>query len=160
MPEPTHHSPLHDHRPPTASGQPRRLVLCFDGTGNQYMGTEEDTNIVKIYEALERHKPGQYAYYQRELTPYRIELRRLTLLENSWNWNFDLRYWLIEIFRRREPLEQIQSANERPLRPGYRRVFLKASCRGLQVYHAILFHRRPHLYLRFLTGRIHGTISR
>lgn len=33
------------------------------------MGTEEDTNIVKIYEALERHKPGQYAYYQRELTP-------------------------------------------------------------------------------------------
>ena len=124
------------------------------------MGTEEDTNIVKIYEALERHKPGQYAYYQRELTPYRIELRRLTLLENSWNWNFDLRYWLIEIFRRREPLEQIQSANERPLRPGYRRVFLKASCRGLQVYHAILFHRRPHLYLRLLTGRIHGTISR
>ncbi|KAL4813604.1 hypothetical protein BDW67DRAFT_177737 [Aspergillus spinulosporus] len=44
--------------------QPRRLVLCFDGTGNQYMGTEEDTNIVKIYESLERHKPGQYAYYQ------------------------------------------------------------------------------------------------
>ncbi|KAL4929097.1 uncharacterized protein BDV17DRAFT_281650 [Aspergillus undulatus] len=44
--------------------QPRRLILCFDGTGNQYMGTEEDTNIVKIYEALERHIPGQYAYYQ------------------------------------------------------------------------------------------------
>lgn len=53
--------------PASAPGeQPRRLVLCFDGTGNQYMGTEEDTNIVKIYEMLERHIPGQYAYYQRE----------------------------------------------------------------------------------------------
>lgn len=29
------------------------------------MGTEEDTNIVKIYESLERHQPGQFAYYQR-----------------------------------------------------------------------------------------------
>jgi uncharacterized protein (DUF2235 family) len=53
---------------PAPSGQPRRLVLCFDGTGNQYQGTEEDTNIVKIYEMLERHIPGQYHYYQRERT--------------------------------------------------------------------------------------------
>jgi uncharacterized protein (DUF2235 family) len=69
MPPPPHNGPFggpesaHDSVP-----QPRRLVLCFDGTGNQYMGTEEDTNIVKIYESLERHKPGQYAYYQRKLT--------------------------------------------------------------------------------------------
>lgn len=46
--------------------QPRRLVLCFDGTGNQYQGSEGDTNIVKIYEMLERHIPGQYTYYQRK----------------------------------------------------------------------------------------------
>ncbi|KAL4804311.1 hypothetical protein BDV18DRAFT_142933 [Aspergillus unguis] len=62
---PPHHSHLlGDYPVPTSAGQPRRLVLCFDGTGNQYMGTEEDTNIVKIYESLERHQPGQYAYYQ------------------------------------------------------------------------------------------------
>ncbi|KAA8651229.1 hypothetical protein EYZ11_007815 [Aspergillus tanneri] len=58
-------NPFNDHEPaPIPSGQPRRLVLCFDGTGNQYQGTEGDTNIVKIYEMLERHIPGQYAYYQ------------------------------------------------------------------------------------------------
>lgn len=44
---------------------PRRLVLCFDGTGNKFHGTEEDTNIVKIYEMLEKNTPGQYHYYQR-----------------------------------------------------------------------------------------------
>ncbi|KAL4743960.1 hypothetical protein BDV11DRAFT_176557 [Aspergillus similis] len=65
MPFPTHSGPFGGPEPAHASmPQPRRLVLCFDGTGNQYMGTEEDTNIVKIYESLERHKPGQYAYYQ------------------------------------------------------------------------------------------------
>jgi len=42
-----------------------KLVLCFDGTGNQYLGTEEDTNIVKIYEMLDRNTDDQYHYYQR-----------------------------------------------------------------------------------------------
>ncbi|KAL4885594.1 hypothetical protein BJY04DRAFT_136365 [Aspergillus karnatakaensis] len=65
MPEEPHANPLKEPEPTSQpSGQPRRLVLCFDGTGNQYMGTEEDTNIVKIYQMLERHIPGQYAYYQ------------------------------------------------------------------------------------------------
>ena len=44
---------------------PRRLVLCFDGTSNQFQGNEADTNIVKIYQMLERHTPGQFHYYQR-----------------------------------------------------------------------------------------------
>lgn len=45
---------------------PRRLVLCFDGTGNRFIGTEEDTNIVKIYQMLQRHTDDQFHYYQRE----------------------------------------------------------------------------------------------
>jgi uncharacterized protein (DUF2235 family) len=50
--------------PASVSG-PRRIVLCFDGTGNRFQGNESDTNIVKIYQMLERHSPGQFHYYQR-----------------------------------------------------------------------------------------------
>lgn len=46
--------------------KPKRLVLCFDGTGNKFLGNEADTNIVKIYQRLDRHDPDQYHYYQRE----------------------------------------------------------------------------------------------
>ena len=46
---------------------PRRIILCFDGTGNSFQGNESDTNIVKIYQMLDRHKEGQFHYYQREL---------------------------------------------------------------------------------------------
>jgi Uncharacterized alpha/beta hydrolase domain (DUF2235) len=38
----------------------RRLILCFDGTGNSFQGTNSDTNIVKLYKRLERHTPGQF----------------------------------------------------------------------------------------------------
>ena len=51
--------------PPKTSSDPRRLVLCFDGTGNKFNGDESDTNIVKIYKMLERDTPNQYHYYQR-----------------------------------------------------------------------------------------------
>lgn len=50
--------------PPDGSG--RRLVLCFDGTGNRYNGNESDTNVVKIYEMLDRRDKRQYHYYQRK----------------------------------------------------------------------------------------------
>lgn len=50
------------------SSEPRRIILCFDGTGNSFQGNESDTNIVKIYQMLDRHKEGQFHYYQRELT--------------------------------------------------------------------------------------------
>lgn len=43
---------------------PRKLVLCFDGTGNQFMGNTSDTNIVKLYDKLDRKNPNQYHYYQ------------------------------------------------------------------------------------------------
>ena len=61
---------------------PKRLVLCFDGTGvntyccttdhadshsgNKFLGNESDTNIVKIYQMLDRKSPDQYHYYQRK----------------------------------------------------------------------------------------------
>lgn len=43
----------------------RRLVLCFDGTGNKFQANESDTNIVKIYQMLQKNESGQYHYYQR-----------------------------------------------------------------------------------------------
>lgn len=51
-----------------SSSSPRRIVLCFDGTGNSFQGNESDTNIVKIYQMLDRHREGQFHYYQREFT--------------------------------------------------------------------------------------------
>jgi len=48
------------------SSTPKRLVLCFDGTGNKFSGNESDTNIVKIYEMLDRTDKDQYHYYQRK----------------------------------------------------------------------------------------------
>ncbi|KAL4778666.1 hypothetical protein BJX76DRAFT_352428 [Aspergillus varians] len=44
--------------------QKGRLVLCFDGTGNKFCANESDTNVVKIYEALDRKESNQYHYYQ------------------------------------------------------------------------------------------------
>ncbi|PGH23674.1 hypothetical protein AJ80_02280 [Polytolypa hystricis UAMH7299] len=47
---------------------PRRLVLCFDGTGNQFQANESDTNVVKIFDMLDRFDKNQFHYYQRQLT--------------------------------------------------------------------------------------------
>ena len=43
-----------------------KLILCFDGTGNQYSGDTSDTNVVKLYQKFDREAPYQYHYYQRE----------------------------------------------------------------------------------------------
>lgn len=45
-----------------------KLVLCFDGTGNQYSANTSDTNIVKLYQKFDREVPNQYHYYQRKST--------------------------------------------------------------------------------------------
>ncbi|KAI9671611.1 MAG: hypothetical protein M1829_004616 [Trizodia sp. TS-e1964] len=55
--------------PEPASSQ-SRLVLCFDGTGNKFQGTPSDTNIVKIYQMLDRNNPNQYHYYQPGIGTY------------------------------------------------------------------------------------------
>lgn len=49
------------------SDGPRRLVLCFDGTGNHFQANESDTNVVKIYDMLDRFDKNQFHYYQRQL---------------------------------------------------------------------------------------------
>ncbi len=55
----------------TARGRdrgPRKLILCFDGTGNKFHGDESDSNILKIFRMLDRTAGDQYHYYQREST--------------------------------------------------------------------------------------------
>ena len=45
----------------------RKIVLCFDGTGNKFHGDDSDSNILKIFRMLDRtasdqcrssHEPG------------------------------------------------------------------------------------------------------
>lgn len=43
--------------------EPRTLVLCFDGTGNSF--SDEITNVVRLFSALEKRKrEQQLCYYQ------------------------------------------------------------------------------------------------
>lgn len=32
----------------------RKLILCFDGTGNKFHGDDSDSNILKIFRMLDR----------------------------------------------------------------------------------------------------------
>ncbi|MCJ1387117.1 hypothetical protein MMC17_010246 [Xylographa soralifera] len=50
----------------------RRLILCFDGTGNTFAGNTGDTNIVKLYDKFKRDDPNQYHYYQTGIGTYDI----------------------------------------------------------------------------------------
>ncbi|KAI0911395.1 hypothetical protein F4823DRAFT_586321 [Ustulina deusta] len=52
--------------------EPRKLVLCFDGTGNTFSGSNADTNVVKILNKLDRHAPHQFHYYQTGIGTYDI----------------------------------------------------------------------------------------
>ncbi|WXC54281.1 hypothetical protein SNK03_000285 [Fusarium graminearum] len=45
-------------------GEHVKLILCFDGTGNTFSGTNADTNVVKILRKLDRNNNKQYHYYQ------------------------------------------------------------------------------------------------
>lgn len=45
---------------------PNRLILCFDGTGNNFQGNTSDTNIVKLLEMFDRSTAHQMHYYQRK----------------------------------------------------------------------------------------------
>ncbi len=66
--------------------EPRKLVLCFDGTGNTFSGSNADTNVVKILNKLDRHAPHQFHYYQSESKPYN-NLRLTTYRVDSWDWH-------------------------------------------------------------------------
>ena len=37
----------------------RKLVLCFDGTGNKFRGDDSDSNILKIFRMLDRNANDQ-----------------------------------------------------------------------------------------------------
>lgn len=52
--------------PPQPKRVPNKLILCFDGTGNTFSGSNADTNVVKLLNKLDRNAPGQYHYYQSE----------------------------------------------------------------------------------------------
>jgi uncharacterized protein (DUF2235 family) len=59
---------------PQVDGQPRhqrkKFVLCFDGTGNKFSGTDSDSNILKIYRMLDRNDSSQFHYYQPGIGTY------------------------------------------------------------------------------------------
>ncbi|KAF2099020.1 hypothetical protein NA57DRAFT_38919 [Rhizodiscina lignyota] len=48
----------------------RKFILCFDGTGNKFHGTDADSNILKIYRMLDRNDPSQFHYYQPGIGTY------------------------------------------------------------------------------------------
>ena len=50
----------------------KRLVLCFDGTGNSYTGTSLDTNVIKLYKKLDKTHSDQYHYYQRLISVFSL----------------------------------------------------------------------------------------
>ena len=52
------------------SRTPKTFVLCFDGTGNKFSGTDADSNILKIYRMLDRGTGDQFHYYQPGIGTY------------------------------------------------------------------------------------------
>ncbi|KAK3900042.1 hypothetical protein C8A05DRAFT_17603 [Staphylotrichum tortipilum] len=62
-----------ENEPPRAAclhGRPRKIVLCFDGTGNKFHGDDSDSNILKIFRMLDRTASDQYHYYQPGIGTY------------------------------------------------------------------------------------------
>jgi hypothetical protein len=49
---------------PRSTHARKKFVLCFDGTGNKFSGTDSDSNILKIYRMLDRNGDDQFHYYQ------------------------------------------------------------------------------------------------
>jgi len=48
----------------------KKFVLCFDGTGNKFSGSDSDSNILKIYRMLDRSDDSQFHYYQPGIGTY------------------------------------------------------------------------------------------
>ncbi|KAI8309150.1 hypothetical protein K4K59_009397 [Colletotrichum sp. SAR11_240] len=53
----------------------RNLLLFFDGTGNEFSGTEKDTNVVKLLSMLDRNHADQFHYYQTGIGTYQVNER-------------------------------------------------------------------------------------
>jgi uncharacterized protein (DUF2235 family) len=54
----------------------KKFVLCFDGTGNKFSGTEADSNILKIYRMLDRNGDDQFHYCKCTLQGFMINTHR------------------------------------------------------------------------------------
>ncbi|KAI0109356.1 hypothetical protein F4776DRAFT_643546 [Hypoxylon sp. NC0597] len=67
---------------------PRKLVLCFDGTGNKFRGDDSDSNILKIFRCLDREAGDQYHYYQPGIGTYVVSnsLSHTTLRARIRSW--------------------------------------------------------------------------
>lgn len=50
--------------------KPKTFVLCFDGTGNKFSGTDSDSNILKVYRMLDRSQSDVFTYYQPGIGTY------------------------------------------------------------------------------------------
>ncbi|ROT36142.1 hypothetical protein SODALDRAFT_283328 [Sodiomyces alkalinus F11] len=61
--------------------EPKKLILCFDGTGNAFTGSNADTNVVKLLQKLDRNAPNQYHYYQTGIGTYDVNE---TSVNKSW----------------------------------------------------------------------------
>ncbi|KAF9872081.1 hypothetical protein CkaCkLH20_10418 [Colletotrichum karsti] len=70
----------------TPGRRPRNLILCFDGTGNDFSGTEKDTNVVKLLSMLDRRHEEQYHYYQTGIGTYGVNEKTIhkTWLQDQW----------------------------------------------------------------------------
>ena len=66
--------------------EPKKLVLCFDGTGNTFSGSNADTNVVKILNKLDRHASRQFHYYQSGSNSH-SNLNPGANKFDSWNWH-------------------------------------------------------------------------
>ncbi|KAM4063964.1 alpha/beta hydrolase [Hirsutella rhossiliensis] len=60
---------------PVETREPTKLVLCFDGTGNTFSGSNADTNVVKLLNNLDCSHPNQQHYYQTGIGTYDINAR-------------------------------------------------------------------------------------
>ncbi|KAI4260106.1 MAG: hypothetical protein LQ352_000485 [Teloschistes flavicans] len=68
--------------------QRKKIVLCFDGTGNKFSGTDADSNILKIFRMLDRSNGVDEHYYQPGIGTYvnttKLSHTTWTTRLNSW----------------------------------------------------------------------------
>ncbi|KAL1836746.1 hypothetical protein VTJ49DRAFT_4721 [Mycothermus thermophilus] len=71
-----------------AQRKPRKIVLCFDGTGNKFHGDDSDSNILKIFRMLDRTASDQFHYYQPGIGTYVVSnnLTRTSLAARIKSW--------------------------------------------------------------------------
>lgn len=74
-----------DEAPPKK--EPNKLILCFDGTGNQFTGSNGDTNVVKLLNKLDRNHAHQYHYYQSKHPIHLLQTHSANTAKHSWYWH-------------------------------------------------------------------------